>query len=737
MIFHILIAVALTVAALPLYGAYSATQPPTINLLAINGQSAPTIYADEGQVSYSLIVESFSKNQKALVTLTVKNTETQEVTTVFENQWLETKTNTGTMELQKGTYVVTLTASDEEGRAAEPYSVTVIVGADTDFLISKVEPNPVLIKKAQESKEIAVTLANLSPSPKATTVGWRWKGESTLQSEMNVTLPGRYENNGQSTITFPIVIDMKGQMTRDIEIVLNPNHDPVEKTYDNNVIVVPVQYDWPDLRLNGPRLVSFTDDKMTIDFPVEQVALPGRTITLLTKLEYGHGEGTNKIGEITNISLAVGEQKDITVTLPRHEVAYGHINPKRDAPSQENYWENNYKAIALDFTKTLNLYVKSITGGTYRQGEKITTVVTVGSIPDTVMNDSVDLVLRFNGKEVGRQQVHINPGEERFIPFTWTAPVTGAIKPTEYVLEAEINPTPRKLEEITYDDNIARTRVILLPEDIQGSTCDRNQEVTSAISGKYEYYCNCTPIGCSICVGNYYESAVLKQKGPDPATVKAGMGFAATFETEYFNDNPHNGSKHDFTNLTGVFDDEKKILPDVKLVPKYEPINRSNNTWAFPRARIKRGQGDIEMIEYLPTLEELSIDPDQFVDGGNKYYTSFYQKDGTYNYAVTAQGAGVEQITYTDITGKTWVTNTVQPRLKSCVDNSYNVEGSPHDDYIIRRVDPNIPFPQNGSRGWDWREHEYIFRALSPWWNTYGEESPNGLPEQEWKMELD
>ncbi|NUJ57968.1 hypothetical protein HUS67_16915, partial [Cobetia marina] len=132
-------------------------------------------------MSYSILLESFSANKKALVSLEYRNTETNQLTTVFEEQWLEEKTNSGTFTLQKGTYEVTLHAKDEEGNVAQPYTVTVIVGSDTNLKLLEVSPNPILIKRDKETRDVSVTVENQSPSPKTTQVAWKWEGDQQWQ----------------------------------------------------------------------------------------------------------------------------------------------------------------------------------------------------------------------------------------------------------------------------------------------------------------------------------------------------------------------------------------------------------------------------------------------------------------------------------------------------------------------------------------------------------------------------
>ncbi|WP_035298598.1 hypothetical protein [Brevibacillus thermoruber] len=726
----------LMVTVLPASG-FSTSKPPVIYSLTINGQNAPTVYADVGEVSYSILLESFSANKKALVSLEYRNTESNQLTTVFEEQWLEEKTNSGTFALQKGTYEVTLHAKDEEGNVAQPYTVTVIVGSDTNLKLLEVSPNPILIKRDKETRDVSVTVENQSPSPKTTQVAWKWEGDQQWQEVKEVTLPGRYENLGRQAISFSITFDLQGKKERAIEFEVNPNHNPLEKDYGDNHANTYVQFDFPDLEIGEGILTAKTATGITVEFPVKQKDLPGRTQTLVTSMEYGLGAETTKLGEISNISLGVGEEKFISATFPLQNTVYARLNPHENAPPVELYgFHNNLEVTTLDLTKNMNLYVKSVKGGVYRQGDNVTTIVQVGNIPDSVMPEAVDLVLRFDGKEVGRQSVHLNPGEEREIPFEWKTPVTGKLERMTYKLEAEIHPQPRKFDEITYADNIKSGSVVLLPEEVVGAACRGAKVQTTAVSGTYEYYCNCTPTGCSICTGKYYESIFVTPEY-QPATVKAGMGFAYKLKTEYHNSNPHNGSKHDFSKIIAEFDTEKDqggtiILPSVELVPKHAPPV-SENIWQFPRAKIERGQKDIEAIEYIHTLDPLEVDESRYVDGQNKYYTSFYQKDGMYPFVVKGDGAGVTYITHTDIDGNTTVTP-VSPRLATCIDQVYNIQGSPHDDYNYRRVDPNNPYPHNIRPGWDWLGHEGYFDELVPWYNSNGKENSNGIGVEEFSV---
>jgi hypothetical protein len=135
----------------------------------------------------------------------------------------------------------------------------------------------------------------------------------------------------------------------------------------------------------------------------------------------------------------------------------------------------------------------------------------------------------------------------------------------------------------------------------------------------------------------------------------------------------------------------------------------------------------MEMVRYFPQLEPLSIDTNVYIDGGNKFYTSFYLKDEMLDYIVYGEGAGATQTYYIvdksacEGGGIDISTSSISPRLSFCIEGQVEIKGSPHDDYIIRRINPHNPFPQNGRRGWNWVGYDNIFEELKQWYDTSGD----------------
>ncbi|WP_126430021.1 hypothetical protein [Brevibacillus marinus] len=724
-LFAVIMTVALLLTYLPILQT-SAFQPPVIQLVSIDGQTTTTVYVPEGEISYTVIGQSYSSNGKANVTFSIRNQDTQEVTQVY-TQWLANAPNSGTFNLEKGTYEAIVTAVDEDGRQSQPYVVTIIVGGGGDVAVVEAEPNPILIKQGEESTEVFVTFENREEGTQMIEVGWKWGDESVWNDVQLIELPGKYNGMGRKTVTFTIPSQFDKQ---EVVFAADPNESILESNEENNQLSVKVIPDSPDFYLNQVSVTERTDSYLKFLVGFGRSAIGGEDGKLTTNITYGY-EGESR--KATQVTLGKGDENQIEFTLPLPSNFPKRFLVNINDPNiiyESDMTQNGHVITILD--KLLNLAALSITSGVAYEGEVVTTVVTVSNEVGT-MDREVDVVLRLDGKEIGRQPVHILPGEEKIVTFTWEAPDTNGGSPVTHQLEAEINPEPRELEEITYDDNIVRASIVILPE-FEGKTCPPGANQASATSGYYEYYCNCGVGGCSICIGTYKESITVTPVGPIPATVKAGMGFEYQYQVQYHNDNPNNGKDHGFQEVEAEFDEEED-LPSVFLVPT-SPEPQRNETWSMPRAKIQRGQGDTEMIEYLPTLAPLSVDEDEFVDGGNKYYTSFYQKDGLYGFTVTGRRAGVREITYTDIKGNLSIHSTTTPRLTVCTPGIYQIQGSPHDDYLIRRVDPNIPFPQDGLHGWDWDGHESVLYDLAHWWNTYGREK-DGVDDEEWMVELD
>lgn len=713
---HLLIVqiVLLVFITIPING-IAAEKKPIIHLLTLNNSSVSPVKANPGKITYSVLVESFSQKGKAKVNFYIVNTKTNERITVFKDQWLKNQMNTGSFNIEAGIWEATVTAVDEDGNEAPPVILVLEVGdVEKDKVqIISVNPDPILVESDNSTVNVKVTYRNTSAAPIDINGGWRWKDETKWQGVKKITIPPANVNGGDIEVVFQIPINLKQGSSREIVFTAYS-----QKLDDETNKTLMVQLNLPDLRVNKIVVKGINESNILVDIEVEQVGLIGRKDTIHTTVVYGFGSQVT--GE-QSVSLAPGQSKWITgVSFPKQVplTVFAEINPTRTQPAKEVDIRNNKKFLIINYMESgTNFYTSFVSGGTYHQGDEITTLVKVGNIPNSIMEQPVDVVLRHGSTQLGRQQVHLRPGEEKVIYFKWT-PEVKSPSAVEYEIEAEINPEPRKQEEITYEDNIAKNTLKLLPNFL-GKFCTPDSNNTSAASGYYEEL-SCDEDGsCFIIVKEYREQVSIKQTESIPQKVKAGMGFTFEVNTSYYNENPHQEgyTKKDFQKVYADFPEKDEI----ELIAEKEVPN-SSNKWIPPRAKIARGQGDLELVEYIHTKEALKLDPTKFVDGKNKHYTSFYLKDGDYSYRVYGEGAGIDYTTYTDVDGITTIIPG-SPKLSFCNDRKVKIEGSPHDDYVIRRIDPNNPFPQSDRHGWNWKGKTNEIDQSKDWWNTMGKSS--------------
>jgi|GEM_PF-4436794 len=714
-----------------------ANQPPSISMVAVDGQTGAEVNVEEGEVSYTLVIQSYSSNGKALVNIDLKNLDTNEVTNIYKDQWLVSGVgNNGTMQLKEGRYEFIVNAKDEDNRAADPYIMIINVGAvgSTNYRIDAegIQPNPILVDKDGQVVNVIVPFINESGVNANVAVAWRWADETKWNGTQNLNLPNKFVNGGQGYVNFAVTVALKGNRARDIVFAINPGQTLPESNYADNEATISIGYKEPNLAVTSILVDKWEDDHITVDIAVTQEAKTGITDPITTTVDYGV---LGIPAGSTTVTLAPGQVqwiRGVVIPIPQAEeiTIYAEINKNLNPPE----WADDNKFwLTLYPKKQINVRTLSVSGGVYRQGEDITTVVVVDNVPQSVMPKETDVVLKLDGKEIGRQKVFIKPGESRTLYFDWKAPKKGT-SVIKGVLEATINPEPRDFTEITYVDNTQRANITLLPIVNGAPGCEKPNN-RDAVSGYYEYY-DCSNGVCVIRVAPYYEGINVNMTPPTPKRIKAGMGFSFEVTTEYHNDNPNNGINHGFKEVTADFPDGS-----TPMVPEF-PDDKRNNHWFLPRAKIERGQEDLKAIEYEFQIEPFGFDPldPEQVDGGNKHYTSFYAKDTDsgeiYGYTAWGENAGVNTITYTNIKGETNIIQRVSPRLSFCIADTVDIKGSPHDDYVFRRVDPNNPFPQSGKHGWDWDGKTGVFSSIRPWWNSFGGDE-SSLPIENWTIEIE
>jgi hypothetical protein len=209
----------------------------------------------------------------------------------------------------------------------------------------------------------------------------------------------------------------------------------------------------------------------------------------------------------------------------------------------------------------------------------------------------------------------------------------------------------------------------------------------------------------------YYDYLTTKITDLSKKTVKAGFGYEFKVSTDYSNE--YYGMSDGWygaQRVVAYFPSADSFLPtEVELEPLY-PTSNWHNEWILPRVYVEKFSGNMFYSKYDVNRDV----EDELLDGGNKWYTPFKQKDGAYNFYIRAYDAGKNSISAAD---SEWV----------------GVCGSPFDDYVVRLVRPDNPFP--AGVGSNWQGSESIITDLVDW---YYEKHPQGeMPEKsdEWVTE--
>ncbi|MDX8367186.1 Athe_2463 domain-containing protein [Cytobacillus sp. IB215665] len=209
---------------------------------------------------------------------------------------------------------------------------------------------------------------------------------------------------------------------------------------------------------------------------------------------------------------------------------------------------------------------------------------------------------------------------------------------------------------------------------------------------------------------DYYEYLSSSIVGLDNSMVQAGFGFTFQVKTSYTNQYFGPDEAPGPTSVTVSFPASDSFLPtSVSLIPE-NPAGSWENTWTLPEVYVEKFSGNMFYSSFDPNRDV----NDQLLNGGKKWFTPFKQPDGAYDFTVKTSGAGTEG-------------------LYDCKAECVLVKGSPFDDYVVRLVRPDNPFP-SGVVGENWQGNEWILHSLTDWY--YKEEEQGDFPIEtgEWML---
>jgi hypothetical protein len=329
------------------------------------------------------------------------------------------------------------------------------------------------------------------------------------------------------------------------------------------------------------------------------------------------------------------------------------------------------------------------------------------------------VALKFNNTQQGTEQtVTLAEDERKTLTFTWKLPSDGTVS-------AEINPkhqTYSGLTENTYSNNVRETP-IYVSSHVTPSKC-ANLNETSYAEGIVRTI-NSDSQGQQVLKEKLYSTLSIPV---DQQKRRAGYGFEYTVTNQYINeDSTSNGAGPNKTMsyMPSVinylpYQYEKWISPSNLLTISGYKVNLNKNSitgtphnettqWKLPVTYVEEYSGNVFAD---PNQSERNFN-DKLLNGGNKWYLDFEQKDGPYQFSVVVPDVGVNS-------------------LNVCSKGEVDVEGSfigdpkGNDDFVFRSVDPTNPFPSG--KGWNWSGFESVISSIKDWWTNWLYPNPKEVP---------
>lgn len=528
------------------------------------------------------------------------------------------------------------------------------------------------------------------------------------------------------------------------KVIVNINPDKNmpqnETSWEDNVLEIPLNVAMPNLRVENVQLSPTKPaEGATVSLSVDVVNdnSYGYSADIATDISWwvdGVLQDTRNVNVPASGKVTLG-WFSFKGTKTKHTVKF-FVNPNKNKPAVEAiYPDDNILVKNVYFTSDLDLYVSDCRGGVFKSGETVALTAIAGSTKESTrtVTDTVEFII--NGVTEVQYQVTLAPGDRVPVTYNWTAPSGDWDGEMRVVINRDMNPA-----EITYANNVCISQ-LRVREQATTISCLPGWTDNSApycIGGNcWSWACNCDEYGCDCCCActttTHNETLNLTINNLTPDTVKAGMGFTFTVDTEY----ECESCKHDSacggdceagedvdcpsdpsggaTEVVAFFPEGAVGVDDIgntfyssngyvgiRMVPQ-KARGSHTNTWTLPRVVIvpsniraaDRGE-DIKYVDDNYVLQEGEF------DGGHKHYTPFPTKDGPYSFVVAAWGGSGGD------------------NLVDCQQATVTIQGSPYDDYVVRRVDPHNPFP--AGTGWNWVGYvdQFFTDDVKRFWDTWG-----------------
>jgi hypothetical protein len=623
---------------------------------------------------------------------------------------------------------MTLVVSDPNERiAVMPFKIAVVPSPDLECACGAITIDPPAPREPGQPATIKVKVINHYDKPIAQTqLYWKWQTDTSAKKVDIYNLQPHEERIIEINTVYPY-------KSMNFVVNLNPNRNMPsnESNWNNNrceyyVRVGLINLKALDIRVNPMK--PQVGNKVVFDVLVENQSETENVPS--TALNWWvNGELQTRP---TEFSLAPKEQRWITdleyplVPNVKELKVRAFVNPDKDSPPNEKIpgvadpWKDNVieKTFPVGNTQ-LNYYMKSISGGTYAYDAQITTVVRFGrqnlmadeNKPKTTHINLYVLDSDGNYKKVGTKSVTLDgPGQEKTDSFTWDS---SGLEPGNYTLIATINLDPVGESEITWVDNTIYTGLTIMPI-YNPPWCKSSENHTSDISGTetvcdadgncwtiyYYEYLNASFRNGEI-VGTFVDESADEIDGTDVPlvkmgrTIKAGQGFTFEINSRYSEDRDMTGNIY---RATATFARPDGTQETIELVP----VSQSRNfvRWGLPLAWVSKHGDEVIYDESGNPGSNNPEDDNYYYPGGRAYYTSLNQPNGRYHFKVNVYARGVNELT-------------------QCLEGEIDVEKTLMNDFYVRQVIPEDPFPEEhfSEPSPLWKDNLDVFDNLIDWYN--------------------
>ncbi|MED0738879.1 hypothetical protein [Aneurinibacillus thermoaerophilus] len=644
----------------------------------------------------------------------------------------------GNLLLQDGTEnEMTLVISDGKDRIqVKPFKVKIKPSTDLEVVCPEVSISPAPPQPPHTKAVVSIPVVNHSDKETYDTyLLWRWGRDKTANRVDIPALKPREKRIIQVQTEYPSEIDY---------FITNLNPDrkapSYEENWENNICkrvfdVQRINLKAKAIRLNVPN--PQVGEKIKFDVLVENESKYEDVKN--TDLGYRINGGEMRI--ISGINISAGEEKWISGLEYQSKSGdtqlsvWAKINQAQDKPANEwNGTANPYldNVVTANFPLgNLDYYMDSVSNATVPLGESVNVKMVYGRYALPIDNGGsispvkIRLALYDNKKNeipITTKTVTLNKGDKK---EDYVVISTNGLKPGSYTIMASIN-IPPEVGETTYANNIAigTLQVLGIPTALScGYSGSSDSELSYIVCRKnssghrkcYYYYEDLNSDIRNLSVVYVNPDIDDSQSGDVPlisqntTVIKKGQGFTFTVDARYSED--YHDNKSVFMNsakAVAEFPRADGTIEKVDLVRLEEDSEAGRIKFGLPLNWLHKHSWDESVVNENGNPGSTNPEDENFYyAGGRAHYISLNHPEGSYTFTVKIYSNGV---------------GLGDNELMNCLEGHLIVKGNVMNDFYVRQVNPEFPFPSthfpNGPTSW-WQPfvNEVFDQDMINWYN--------------------